>query len=83
MFIVVDQRVISSFRKHMATLALESPDWPVVVIATTSTEDSLSSDVHEAFLHQINIEVRLGNVFHEKGRFNDILYFNLYSFTGH
>ncbi|KAK2161834.1 hypothetical protein NP493_1557g00002, partial [Ridgeia piscesae] len=34
----------------------ESPDWPVVVVATTSHPTALSSDMHEGFLHCVPIE---------------------------
>ena len=56
-YFVLDQRVISCYQDHVRRLLEESPDWPVVVVATTSHPTALSSDMHEGFLHCVTIEV--------------------------
>ena len=56
-YFILAQRVISCYQDHVRRLLEESPDWPVVVMATTSHPTALSSDMHEGFLHCVPIEV--------------------------
>lgn len=55
---VVDPRVASTFRTCMQELPKQS-EFPVVVIGTTSSANKLAADVHETFLHELKIEVKL------------------------
>ncbi|KAK7505431.1 hypothetical protein BaRGS_00003176, partial [Batillaria attramentaria] len=51
-----DPRVISSFQRNICELTSEQKQYPVVVIATTHFPHSLSDDMHQCFLHELNIE---------------------------
>lgn len=55
---VVDPRVANTFRTCMQDLPKQC-EYPVVVIGTTSSANKLAADVHETFLHQLQIEVSM------------------------
>ncbi|VDI35901.1 peroxisomal ATPase PEX6-like [Mytilus galloprovincialis] len=50
-----DPRVANTFRTCMQDLPKQC-EYPVVVIGTTSSANKLAADVHETFLHQLQIE---------------------------
>ncbi|KAL8590343.1 hypothetical protein ACOMHN_006459 [Nucella lapillus] len=51
-----DPRVISSFHRNLTELTSQQMIYPVVVIATTHSPHSLSDDMHQCFLHELNME---------------------------
>ena len=57
--LVSDPRVASSFKACITQLKEEYPDFPVIVVGTTHSATSLTADVHEAFLHIVNVEVTI------------------------
>lgn len=57
MFLFTDPRVASSFKLIVSQLKNEYLEFPVVVIGTTNSRNSLATDVQEAFLHEVQIEV--------------------------
>nr|XP_022334212.1 peroxisome assembly factor 2-like isoform X2 [Crassostrea virginica] len=54
---VEDPRVAGTFKTCVVKLRKEYIEYPVVVIGTTHSPSNLASDIHEAFLHKVNIEV--------------------------
>lgn len=56
-FLFTDPRVASSFKLIVSQLKNEYLEFPVVVIGTTHSHNSLATDVQEAFLHEVQIEV--------------------------
>ena len=52
-----DPRVAGTFKTCVVKLRKEYIEYPVVVIGTTHSPSNLASDIHEAFLHKVNIEV--------------------------
>ncbi|KAK3092432.1 hypothetical protein FSP39_002758 [Pinctada imbricata] len=52
-----DPRVASAFRASIKRLMEEHSEYPVVVVGTTHSPAVLAADIHEAFLHSVNIEV--------------------------
>ena len=58
LYFQTDSRVSSYFHECIENvLHKESPDWPVIVLATTSNLNSLTRDMHAGFLHTFEIEV--------------------------
>lgn len=53
----LDPRVAGTFKSCVVRLRKEYIEYPVVVIGTTHSPGNLASDIHEAFLHKVNIEV--------------------------
>ncbi|XP_061172817.1 peroxisomal ATPase PEX6-like isoform X1 [Saccostrea echinata] len=54
---LADPRVAGTFKSCVVKLRKEYIEYPVVVIGTTHSPGQLAADVHEAFLHKVNIEV--------------------------
>jgi len=50
--------VANTFRTCMQDLPKQC-EFPVVVIGTTTSTKTLAADVHETFLHQLQIEVHV------------------------
>ena len=55
--VFLDPRVINNFRTIIMNLTFELREFPLVVIATTHKPTAVSQDLHEAFLHEIKMEV--------------------------
>ncbi|XP_048737243.1 peroxisomal ATPase PEX6-like isoform X2 [Ostrea edulis] len=54
---LADPRVAGSFKACVVKLRKEYIEYPVVVIGTTHSPGNLAADIHESFLHKIDIEV--------------------------
>ena len=54
---MTDARVSAMFTSAIADLIDDCSDWPVVVIATTTSPSSLSVSLHDLFVHSTDISV--------------------------
>ena len=52
-----DPRTAGSFYLNMMQQRKEMMEYPVIVIGSTHSPNQLATDVREAFLHEIHIEV--------------------------
>jgi len=57
--LVVDARVSAMFTAAVTAMLDDCSDWPIVVIATTTSRSSLNVSVHDLFVHCTDIDVRV------------------------
>ena len=46
-----------AFQQFLTKITADSPNYPVVIIATAPSSRQLTSDMHEGFLHHVHVEV--------------------------
>ena len=55
--IFADTRVAENFHRAIESLSSDSPEWPIVIVATSPAPKLLTADIHEGFLHHVEIKV--------------------------
>ena len=55
----VDARVSAMFTSAITDLLDDCSDWPIIIIATTTSRSSLSISLHDLFVHCIDFDVCL------------------------